>query len=70
MASITEQKADLKSDLLGLVLRAYAEASKSEQVEIVAGLVSRLAQKMTLSELQAWHQRVSSARRAGERLEG
>lgn len=70
MASITQQKADLKDILLEHILRVYAEASEDEREQLVVGLAARLMAKMTLSELRAWNQKIAISMWMKEKREG
>lgn len=54
MTAITEQKFQLRQELVNLVTHRYLELSQNEQESVVAGLVARLCAKMTLDELKAW----------------
>jgi len=54
MTSITDQKAELKHNIVASVLDNYRNSDTSTKQYIVALLIQRLAKTMTLSELQSW----------------
>jgi len=54
MTSITDQKAELKEDIVGLRVDIYLGTETPTKEYIVAMLTRRLAKTLTLSELQYW----------------
>jgi len=54
MTSITRLKAELREDIVALILDVYLSSDTPTKLELVSLLTRRMAKGMTLSQLQYW----------------
>ena len=57
MASITHQKAELRQQILEIMMAAYVAAREDVRLEMYKGAIHALARHQPLKELKAWRDR-------------